>query len=74
MSMFAYYCFNAGATVVAMRPIGNQTNEVVLDNVDPEVTFQGAWADSVFTNYYGNAGDVPYRFTSVAATETATAT
>ena len=35
MTMFVYQCFNAGATVVPMRPVGNQTNEVVLDNVDP---------------------------------------
>lgn len=74
MNMFVYYCFNAGATVVAFRPIGHQTNEVVLDNDDPEVSYSGAWSDSVFTNFYGSAGDVPYRFTSVAATETATAT
>jgi hypothetical protein len=33
MTMFAYYCFNAGATVVPLRPVGHQTNEVVLDNV-----------------------------------------
>jgi len=31
MTMFAFYCFNAGAIVVPMRPIGFQTNEVVLD-------------------------------------------
>ncbi len=33
MTMFVFYCFNAGATVVPMRPVGYQTNEVVLDNV-----------------------------------------
>src|SRR5262245_45658093 len=30
MNLFVTYCFNAGATVVAFRPIGYQTNEVVL--------------------------------------------
>ncbi len=73
MNMFAYYCFNAGATVVAFRPIGNQTNEVVLDNDDPAVTYSGSWFDSVFTNYYGSPGDVPYRYAALAPTETAVA-
>ncbi len=74
MTMFAYYCFNAGATVVAMRPIGNQTNEVVLDNDDPSVTWSGSWSDSSSSIYYGSPGDVPYRFASVSDAETATAT
>lgn len=74
MNLFALYCFNAGATVVPMRPIGNQTNEVVLDNDDPGVTFNGAWSDSSSTLFYGSPGDVPYRFASLGATETATAT
>lgn len=74
MTMFAVYCFNAGATVVPFRPIGFQTNEVVLDNDDAGVTFAGTWSDSTSTIFYGNAGDVPYRYASLAATETATAT
>ncbi len=75
MNFFATYCFNAGATVVAMRPIGYQTNEVVLDNVSPSVRFSGNWADSTATiNYYGVAGAVPYRYASIAAAENATAT
>lgn len=73
MNLFALYCFNAGATVVPMRPVGQQTNEVVLDNDDAGVAFSGAWSDSTFTNFYGSAGDVPYRFATLAATETATA-
>ena len=32
MNLFVAYCFNAGATVVPFRPVGFQTNEVVLDN------------------------------------------
>jgi hypothetical protein len=58
MTLFAYYCFNAGATVIPFRPIGNQTNEVVLDNDDAGVSFSGAWSNSTFTNYYGSVG--PY--------------
>lgn len=74
MTLFAFYCFNAGATVVPFRPIGHQTNEVVLDNVSSAVRWNGAWSDSVSTVYYGEPGAVPYRFAAVAATETATAT
>jgi hypothetical protein len=29
-TLFAFYCFNAGATVVPLRPIGHQTNEDLL--------------------------------------------
>ncbi len=73
MNFFATYCFNAGATVVPMRPIGNQTNEVVLDNDDVGVTFAGSWSDSSSTIFYGSPGDVPYRFASLSSVETATA-
>ena len=74
LNFFAAYCFNAGATVVSMRPLGQQTNEVVLDNDDAGVVFAGTWFDSTSTNYWGSIGDVPYRYASFAATETATAT
>ena len=74
LNFFAAYCFNAGAIVASMRPLGQQTNEVVLDNVSAGVTFAGSWSDSGSTYYFGNPGDVPYRFASLAATETATAT
>lgn len=74
MSLLAIYCFNAGATVVPFRPIGSQTNEVVLDNDDAAVTFAGAWSDSISTIFFGSPGNVPYRFASLAASETATAT
>jgi hypothetical protein len=74
MNFFAAYCLNAGATVVPLRPLGYQTNEVVLDNDSPGVSFVGAWSSSTATSgYYGSAGDVPYRFANLAATETATA-
>ncbi len=74
LNFFAQYCFNAGATVVSMRPLGHQTNEVILDNDDIGVTFAGSWSDSSQTTFWGTAGDVPYRFASLSATETATAT
>jgi len=73
VTLFAQYCFNAGATVVTFRPIGFQSNEVVLDNDDPGVTFAGTWSNSVATTFYGSPGDIPYRYAATSATETATA-
>jgi hypothetical protein len=74
LNFFAQYCFNAGATVVSMRPLGHQTNEVVIDNDDAAVTFAGSWSLSANSVFFGSPGDVPYRFASFSATETATAT
>jgi hypothetical protein len=75
MNLFVAYCFNAGATVVAFRPIGYQTNEVVLDNDSPSVRFAGSWNNSSATdNFFGTPGEVPYRFASIGPVETATAT
>jgi len=63
LTLFAQYCFNAGATVVPMRPVGSQTNEAVLDNDDSGVEWIGSWNNSVATtNFFGGLGDVPYRF------------
>ncbi len=74
LNFFAAYCFNAGATVASMRPLGHQTNEVILDNDDAAVTWTGSWSNSTSTIFWGSPGDLPYRFASFAATETATAT
>ncbi|HTD87260.1 MAG TPA: hypothetical protein VK850_11850 [Candidatus Binatia bacterium] len=74
MNFFAAYCLNAGATVVPFRPLGYQTNEVVLDNDSPGVTFVGPWSNSgATTGFYGTSGDVPYRFANLTAMENATA-
>ncbi|MEM7576864.1 MAG: N-acetylmuramoyl-L-alanine amidase [Planctomycetota bacterium] len=74
MTFLADYLFNAGATVVPLRPVGHQPFEVVVDNVDAGVTFSGAWSNSSAGLYFGEAGEVPYRFASTSATETAVAT
>ena len=57
MTFLADYLFRAGATVVPMRPIGHQTNEIVMDNDDPGVTFvnAGAWTNSIAGIFYGSA-------------------
>jgi hypothetical protein len=71
MTFFADYLFRAGATVVPLRPVGYQPNEVVLDNDDIEVTFVGNWNISGGSVYFGDAGDVPYQFATTSPTETA---
>jgi hypothetical protein len=73
MTLFVEYCLAAGATVVPMRPVGFQTNEVVLDNDSPGVRFVGNWSNSSGTVFFGEPGDVPYRFAALSASETATA-
>ena len=74
LNCFATYCFNAGAIVASMRPLGQQTNEVVLDNTNAAVTYAGAWNNSSSTYYFGAAGATPYRSASFSVSETATAT
>ncbi len=73
MNFFATWCFNAGAVVVPMRPLGQQNNAVVLDNDDAAVAYTGSWANSTSTLFFGSVGDVPYRYAALANTETATA-
>lgn len=58
MTLFADYVFSAGGTVVPLRPVGHQLNEVVLDN--PTVG-----ADATGSNnpiHFDNSSDV--RFSS----------
>lgn len=81
-TMYADYLLRAGATVVPLRPVGRQINEVVLDNDSPGVTYSGAWSDNtVGPRWYdedygvGGADAVKYRFASVnSSAETAVAT
>lgn len=74
MTQFANYLWDAGATVVPLRPLGNQVNEVVLDNDDAGVTFEGPWGDGSGSVYYGSPGDVRYGFATTSPVETAVAT
>jgi hypothetical protein len=79
MTLYADYLLRAGATVVPMRPVGRQINEVVLDNDSAGVTFTGSWSNSAGPDYYdedyGGGEAVGYRFASTTAgAETAVAT
>ncbi|MEZ6193220.1 MAG: LEPR-XLL domain-containing protein [Phycisphaerales bacterium] len=71
MSFLVDFLWNAGATVVPLRPVGHQANEIILDNDDTEVTFVGSWSNSTSSIFYGSPGDTPYRFATTSATETA---
>ncbi|HNM45741.1 MAG TPA: fibronectin type III domain-containing protein, partial [Candidatus Sumerlaeota bacterium] len=70
VEFFIPYLLNAGATVIPIRPVGFQNNEVIVDN--PAATFTGSWSNSSSTRFYGSG--VPYRYATSATTETATAT
>jgi hypothetical protein len=74
MSFYADYAFRSGATVVPLRPVGHQVNEVILDN--SAATFSGAWSDGASTPYFStSAGSgVKYRSGTSSTTETAVAT
>jgi hypothetical protein len=80
MTAFADYALRAGATVVPMRPVGRQINEVVLDNDSPGVTFSSGWSNSSSTKFYdedygATADAIPYKFAgTVVGAATATAT
>jgi len=72
MNFLVDYLFRAGATVVPLRPTGHQIHEVVLDNEDPQVTWKGSWTSGSDITFYGSPGDVPCRWATANATETAT--
>ncbi len=76
LNYFVHYAFNAGATVVPFRPVGWQPIEIVLDNDDPGVTYEGTWIDGSSSKYYENGvtpSGIVYKWTSASETETATA-
>ena len=81
LTYYVDYLHRAGATIAPMRPVGRQTNEVVLDNDSAGVTFAGSWSNNTlgprwYDEDYGTTVDpVKYRFAIVnASSETATAT
>jgi hypothetical protein len=81
LTYYVDFLHKAGATVVPMRPVGRQLNEVVVDNDSAGVTFTGSWANNTAgprwydEDYGANLDAVKYRFANVnATTETATAT
>lgn len=77
LNYFAEQAWKAGATIVPMRPLGHQTNEVIIDNVDTDsalasrVTYGGTWGNTSQKDYYyGKAGEVGYRWADTCSTGT----
>lgn len=74
MHIFAHLVWNAGGTVVPLRPVDHQPEERIVDNSMSQATFYGPWADSVSKVYHGTPRDrVPYRFAYASLEETAVA-
>ena len=71
MNFLVDFLFRAGATIAPQRPVGHQTNEVVLDKTDPGVTFEGDWKDGNEAIYFGKMGSVPLKQAATSKTETA---
>lgn len=70
---YADYLWRAGATVVPMRPVGHQPNEVIVDNIN--ATFTGSWTVGGSTPYFSttDGSGVSYRVANSTLTETAVA-
>ncbi|MFN7138168.1 MAG: immunoglobulin domain-containing protein [Limisphaerales bacterium] len=73
-TLFAEYCFRAGATVVPFRPVGHQTNAVIMDNLSAGVTFSGLWQHNTSEPVYYGAVGSGFHQASVSTTQTALAT
>ncbi len=72
INYFANYLFNAGATVVAMRPLGVQDNEVIIHSGSASgFSTTGTWAQSADPNFWNGGSN--YLFADANPTETATA-
>jgi hypothetical protein len=83
LQSYADYALHAGATFVSMRPIGHQTNEVIVDNSDAYTAANGGfdksgtWSDVTTGTYWSNHNGndaVRYHFAfTTTGTEDATA-
>ena len=74
MNFFVYYCFNAGATVVPLRPVGFQTNEVIIDNTSASVSYSGSWTNITNEAVYFGASGSGFHQANSSTNETALAT
>lgn len=77
MTAYANYLFRAGATIVPLRPVGHQSNEVVVDNDSAGFSVvSGGWSNGSSNPYFALSSAVPtarYRSATSAVTETAVA-
>jgi hypothetical protein len=74
MHIFGHYVWNAGATVVPLRPMDHQPIERIVDNTTSHSQFYGPWLVSNSEKFFGRPLDTePYRFAVAARQETAVA-
>lgn len=77
MTAYVNYLFRAGATIVPLRPVGHQTNEVIVDNDSAGFSIvSGSWSNGSSNPYFALSSAVPtarYRSTTSSTTETAVA-
>jgi hypothetical protein len=75
MDAFVNHLFAAGATIVPLRPVGYQNNEVIVDNTSPGFSIvSGTWNSGASNPYFHPSSAVPasrYRFATGNSTETA---
>lgn len=71
MTFLVDYLFRAGATIAPLRPVGHQTNEVVMDNDDAGVKYVGRWMSGKGSVYFGKTSSVPYKQARASKKETA---
>ncbi|MBX7243902.1 MAG: N-acetylmuramoyl-L-alanine amidase [Candidatus Sumerlaeaceae bacterium] len=74
-NFFAHYLWNAGATVVPLRPVDVQRVERVMDNSSIGVEFFGPWSSSDSTIHFAapNNKGPAYRFATASLEEKAVA-
>lgn len=74
LALFTRLLWQAGATVVPMRPVGRQPVERVIDNNDQHATFFGEWAPGMSDlAYQQRFHHIPYRVSRAGLEETALA-
>lgn len=74
MHIFAHHVFNAGATVVPLRPVDHQVNERIIDNSSPHAELYGKWYSGTGDSYYSSDNEgARYVFASADRNESAVA-
>ncbi|MCX7716804.1 MAG: N-acetylmuramoyl-L-alanine amidase [Candidatus Sumerlaeaceae bacterium] len=74
MCLFAHLAWNAGATIVPLRPVDHQAIERIVDDESMHAEFFGPWARGASPVAFGlSRGAAGYRVTRASLTESAVA-